>query len=50
MAYAIVDDLINERHWKFVFGTCVIEIVKVRVDTDSALFLLMGIGLEAHDV
>jgi hypothetical protein len=42
MAYTVVDNLIDERHWKVVFGTCVIEIVKVCADADSALFFING--------
>jgi hypothetical protein len=40
MAGAVVDNFIDERRWKVVFGTCVIEIVKVCVNTDSALFFV----------
>jgi hypothetical protein len=39
---AVVDDLIDERCWKVVFGTSVIEIVKVCANTDSALFFVNG--------
>ena len=39
---SVVDNLIDERCWKVVFGTCVIEIAKVRTDVDSALFLVDG--------
>jgi hypothetical protein len=42
MACAVVDNLIDERHWKVFFGTCVIEITKVHVDADSALFFVNG--------
>jgi hypothetical protein len=42
MAYVVIDNLINERCWKVVFGTCVIEIAKVRADADSALFFVNG--------
>jgi hypothetical protein len=42
MADAVVDNLINERHWKVVFGTCVIEITKVCENVDSALFFVNG--------
>jgi hypothetical protein len=37
-----VNNLIDERCWKFVFGTCVINIAKVRADADSALFFVNG--------
>jgi hypothetical protein len=39
---AFVDNLIDERRWKVVFRTCVIEIVKVGANTDSALFFVDG--------
>jgi hypothetical protein len=42
VASAVVDDLIDEGRWKVVFGTCIIEIVKVGADADSALFLVDG--------
>jgi hypothetical protein len=42
VACAVVDNLIDERCWKVVFGTCVIEIMKFRADTDSALFFING--------
>jgi hypothetical protein len=42
MADAVVDNLIDERRWKVVFGTCVIEIMKVRANADSALFFVNG--------
>ena len=38
----VVDNLINERRWKVVFGTCVIEITKVSANADSALFFVDG--------
>jgi hypothetical protein len=42
MAGAIVDNLIDERHWKVVFWTSVIEIAKVGANADGALFLVDG--------
>jgi hypothetical protein len=42
MAYAVVDNLIDERHWKVVFGTGVIKIAKVHANLDSVLFLFNG--------
>jgi hypothetical protein len=42
MAGAVVDNLIDERRWKVVFGTCVIEIAKVCANVDSALFFVDG--------
>ena len=42
MACVVVDNLIDERRWKVVFGTGVVEIAKVRAYTDSALFFVNG--------
>jgi hypothetical protein len=42
VAGAVVDNLIDERHWKVVFWTCVIEIVKVYADVNGALFFFNG--------
>jgi hypothetical protein len=42
VAGAVVDNLIDERLWKVVFGTCVIEIAKVCENVDSALFFFDG--------
>ena len=42
VAGAVIDNFIDERHWKVVFGTCVIEIAKFCADADSALFLVNG--------
>ena len=42
VADAVVDNLIDERCWKVVFGTCVIEIVKVCANVDSTLFFVDG--------
>jgi hypothetical protein len=39
---AVVDNLIDERRWKVIFGTCIIEIAKVCENTDSALFFVDG--------
>ena len=39
---AVIDNLIDERRWKVVFWTCVIEIVKVYENADSALFFVDG--------
>ena len=50
MVGAIINNLVDERRWKIVFGTRVIEIMKVSANTDSAYFLLMGTGLETHEV
>jgi hypothetical protein len=42
VAGIIIDNLVDEGRWKFVFGTSMIEIVKVRIDTDSALLFVNG--------
>jgi hypothetical protein len=40
MACTVVDNIIDERCWKVVFGTGVIEIAKVCAYPDSALFFV----------
>jgi hypothetical protein len=51
VAHAVVDNLIDERRWEFVFGICMIEITKVHVDMRiMPCFLLTGTGLETHEV
>jgi hypothetical protein len=40
VASAVIDDLIDEGHWKVVFGACIIEIAKVCADADSELFFV----------
>jgi hypothetical protein len=42
MVGTVVHDLIDERHWKVVFGTCVTEIAKVCANVDSSLFFVDG--------
>jgi hypothetical protein len=42
VASTVIDNLIDERHWKVVFGTCVIEIMKFGANMDSALFFVDG--------
>ena len=42
VASAVIDNLIDERRWKVVFGTCVIEITKFGENADSALFFVDG--------
>ncbi len=39
---AVVYNLIDERRWKVVFGTCVIKIVKVGANLNCALFFVDG--------
>jgi hypothetical protein len=36
----VIDDLIDERCWKVVFGTCVIKIAKVSANANGALFFV----------
>jgi hypothetical protein len=38
----IIDNLIDKGHWKIVFWTCVIEIVKVGENANGALFFVDG--------
>jgi hypothetical protein len=42
MADTVIDNLIDERRWKVVFGTCIIEITKFGANMDSALFFVDG--------
>jgi hypothetical protein len=42
VACSFIDNLIDERNWKVVFGTRMIEIVKVGANMDSALFFVNG--------
>ena len=42
VASAVIDNLIDERRWKIVFWTCVIEIAKVCANADSSLFFVDG--------
>jgi hypothetical protein len=42
VAGAVIDNLIDERHGKVVFGTCIIKIVKVSANTNGALFFVDG--------
>jgi hypothetical protein len=37
---AIIDYLVDEGCWKVVFGIGMIEVTKVHIDTDSALFFV----------
>jgi hypothetical protein len=39
---AIVDNLIDERRWEVIFGTCIVEIAKVGTDMNRALFFVDG--------
>jgi hypothetical protein len=40
VACIVIDDLVNDRGREVVFGTSVIEIVKVNADANSALFFV----------
>jgi hypothetical protein len=40
VASTIINNLVDEGHWEVVFGTCMIEITKVSVDTNNALFFV----------
>ena len=42
VAGTIIDNLVHERGLEFVFGTIMVEIAKVGVDTNSALFFVNG--------
>ena len=42
VAGAIVDNLVDKRHWEIVFWTSVVEIVKVGADANGALFFVDG--------
>jgi hypothetical protein len=46
MVGTVIDNLVDERHWEVVFGTSVIEIMKVGTETNSALFFFdrEGVG------
>ena len=42
VASTVIDNLIDERNWKVVFWTCIIEIMKVGADANSTLFFVDG--------
>jgi hypothetical protein len=42
MACTFIDNLVNERCWKVVFGKRMIEIAKFGVDANSSLFFVNG--------
>jgi hypothetical protein len=42
MAETVIDNLVDEMGWKVVFGTSMVEILKVSADTNSAMFLVNG--------
>jgi hypothetical protein len=44
MSSTIIDYLVDERGWEVVFGTSVVEVVKVGADANSPLFFVKGEG------
>jgi hypothetical protein len=45
VACIVIDNLVDERHWEVVFGTSMIDIVKVSADANSAMFFVSGDGV-----
>jgi hypothetical protein len=45
VANTIIDDLVDERGWEVVFGTSMVEITKVCVDANSAMFFVHKDGV-----
>ena len=45
MVDTIIDDLVDERGWKVVFGTSMVEIAKVCANMNNALFFVNGDGV-----
>jgi hypothetical protein len=45
VAGTIIDNLVIEGCWKIIFGTSMIEIVKICTDTDSSLLFVNGDGV-----
>jgi hypothetical protein len=45
MVDTVIDYLVDERGWKVVFGTSMVEIAKVFVDANSSLFLVNKDGV-----
>jgi hypothetical protein len=45
MADTVINNLVDERGWKFVFGTSMVEIMKFCADVNSALFFFNGDGV-----
>ena len=50
MSGTCVNDLVNERSWEVVLGTCQIQIAKICTDWLVPCFLFTGIGLETQMV
>jgi len=40
MVGTIIDNLVNERGWKVVFGICMVDIMKFGANTNSAMFFV----------
>jgi hypothetical protein len=45
MVKAVINNLVDERGGKVVFGTSMVEIMKVSADANSALFFVNGDGV-----
>jgi hypothetical protein len=45
MACTIIDNLVDERYGEFVFGTSMVEIMKIGADMNNALFFVNGDGV-----
>ena len=45
MVDTIIDNLVDERGWKVVFGTSMVEITKVGADTNNAIFFVNRDGV-----
>jgi len=41
----VIDNLVDERGWKVVFGTSMVEIMKVGADTNNAIFFVNKDGV-----
>jgi hypothetical protein len=45
MAGTVINNLVDERGWKVVFGKSMVEIAKVCAEVNSALFFVNGDGV-----
>jgi hypothetical protein len=45
MVGTIIDNLVDERGWEVVFGTSMVEIMKVSADANSSMFLVNRDGV-----
>jgi hypothetical protein len=45
VASIVIDNLVDERNWKVVFGTNMVEIMKVGADMNNTLFFVNGDGV-----